>query len=143
MKKHYLLFGFLFLLLPLQLLVAQTRTIKGNVSDANKEGLIGVTVSLKGTTVGTVTDENGDYSITIGSGNDILVFSYVGFISQEITAGSQTVVNITLAEDVQNLSEVVVVGYGTQKKSQLAGAISSVSAEDIMSAHLVVAQELM
>jgi TonB-linked SusC/RagA family outer membrane protein len=133
MKKHYLLLGFLLLLLPLQFLVAQSGSLKGTVSDANKEGLIGVTVSIKGTTVGTVTDENGNYSITIGSGNDILVFSYVGFISQEITAGSQTVVNVTLAEDVQNLSEVVVVGYGTQKKSQLAGAISSVSAEDILS----------
>ena len=133
MKKHYLLLGFLLTLLPFQMLLAQSRSINGTVSDANKEGLIGVTVSLKGTTVGTVTDENGAYSITVGSGNDILVFSYVGFISQEITAGTQTQVNVTLAEDVQNLSEVVVVGYGTQKKSQLAGAISSVSAEDIMS----------
>ena len=129
MKKHFLLLGFLLTLLPFQMLLAQSRTINGTVSDANKEGLIGVTVSLKGTTVGTVTDENGAYSITVGSGNDILVFSYVGFISQEITAGTQTQVNVTLDEDVQNLSEVVVVGYGTQKKSQLAGAISSVSAE--------------
>ena len=75
MKKHYLLLGFLLTLLPFQMLLAQSRSVKGTVSDVNKEGLIGVTVSLKGTTVGTVTDENGNYSITIGSGNDILVFS--------------------------------------------------------------------
>ena len=75
MKKHYLLLGFLLTLLPFQMLLAQSRSINGTVSDANKEGLIGVTVSLKGTTVGTVTDENGAYSITVGSGNDILVFS--------------------------------------------------------------------
>lgn len=116
MKIHHFLLGLIILFFPCQSLLSQTLTIKGKVTDVNNEELIGVTVNIKGTTLGTVTDENGTYSISGISNSNVLVFSYVGFITQEVLIGTQTSINLVLEADVQNLSEVVVVGYGTQKK---------------------------
>lgn len=104
----------------------QTRiTVKGKVIDSNGEPLVGVSVAVKGTTQGVMTDIDGNYSITTDN-NATLVFSYLGFISQSKTVGSQTTINITLVETAQTMQEVVVVGYGTQKKENLTGAVSSV-----------------
>jgi TonB-linked SusC/RagA family outer membrane protein len=129
MKKSLL---FLFVLfLNLQIVIAQNRQVTGKVSDVSGSGLPGVSVTVKGTTQGSITDATGNYSVSVSGSNTTLVFSYIGYVNQEIVVGSQSQVNVKLAEDVANLSEVVVVGYGTQKKSQMTGAISSVSQKEI------------
>ena len=113
---------------------AQERVVSGKViSGDDNQPLPGASVAIKGTTRGTTTDASGEYRISVPSNvtNAELVFSAVGFVSQEITVGSQTTVNLTLTTDTRSLNEVVVVGYGTQKKSQLTGAISSVTSKQI------------
>jgi TonB-linked SusC/RagA family outer membrane protein len=125
---------FYFLLLAVSLSTqafGQSRTISGKISDAGGFGLPGVTIAAKGSTSGTVSDGNGNYSLNVPSGVQSLVYSYIGFTSQEILIGDKTQINVSLAEDVSNLSEVVVVGYGTQKKSQMTGAISQVTSKQI------------
>jgi TonB-dependent starch-binding outer membrane protein SusC len=103
-------------------------TITGNVVDPNGEPIPGVTVSVPGTSLGTATDIDGNYSITVPEGSQ-LVFSFIGFETQTIEIGDRSIINVTMAEDVSSLDEVVVVGYGTQRKSDLTGAISSVGKE--------------
>lgn len=113
---------------------AQTRTITGQVtSSENDEGLPGVNVIIKGTTQGTVTDVNGNFSIDVSSGDAILIFSYIGFVQEEIAVGNRSVVNVGLTPDVTSLQEVVVVdyGYGTVKKSDLTGSVASLSGADL------------
>ncbi|CCH55689.1 TonB-dependent receptor plug [Fibrisoma limi BUZ 3] len=112
--------------------IIQDRTVSGRVlSGEDNTPLPGVNVAVKGSTRGTTTDANGTYRISVPDNNAVLVFSSVGFISQELTIGTRATVDITLAADDKTLSEVVVVGYGTQKKSQLTGAISSVGSKEI------------
>lgn len=103
---------------------AQTITITGSVKDESGEGLIGVSVLQKGTTNGTVTDLNGNYSIAVNQQNTVLVYSYIGYITQEIKVGTQHSIAVILKEDTQSLDEVVVIGYGTAKKSDLTGAVT-------------------
>lgn len=111
---------------------AQERTVSGRIlSSDDNNGLPGVNVAVKGTTRGTTTDANGDYRIAIPNNQAVLVFSSVGFITQEVTVGNQSTISLSMQADNRALNEVVVVGYGTQKKSQLTGAISSVSAKEI------------
>lgn len=110
--------------------MAQSRTVTGKVTDSGDGSPIpGVNVLEKGTSNGTVTDADGNYSISVGS-NAILVFSFVGYTSQEATVGSQSTLDIGLQPDVTALSEVVVVGYGTQEKKEITSAVASVSAEN-------------
>lgn len=110
---------------------AQSRQITGKVTEAgSNEGLPGVSIYEKGTTLGTVSDVEGNYSLLIKDGA-ILVFSSIGYATQEVTVGERQVVNVTLAEDVTSLNEVVVVGYGEQKRSNLSGAVSSVKVGDM------------
>jgi len=104
----------------------QKRNVTGKVKDERGEELISVNVFEKGTTNGTVTSLTGDYSLQTSRPNTILVFSSIGYITQEITLGSQSVINVILKEDTQLLDEIVVVSYGTQKKRELTGAISKV-----------------
>ncbi len=112
--------------------ISQERTITGQVtSEETPEGLPGVNVILKGTTTGTVTDVNGDYSIDVSSEDAVLVFSSVGFIQQEVRVGSQSVVNVSMLVDVSSLDEVVVVGYGSQNKAELTSSISSIAPDEI------------
>jgi len=111
---------------------AQTNIrITGVVTDPAGESLPGVTISVNGTTVGTATDADGKYAITVPSANAVLKFSYIGYAVQEQAVGSRTEINVTMKEDTQALDEVVVVGYGTQKKITLTGAVASVSGEEI------------
>ncbi|CCH51209.1 TonB-dependent receptor plug [Fibrisoma limi BUZ 3] len=104
--------------------------IRGRVVDRNGSGIPGVSVVIKGTNRGTTTNANGEYTIN-ASTNATLVFSFVGYLSQEVAVSSRSQINITLAEDVKALSEVVVVGYGTQKRASVTGAISSVSSQEV------------
>ncbi|NWJ50215.1 MAG: TonB-dependent receptor [Bacteroidetes bacterium] len=113
---------------------AQTFTLKGLVTSA-KDGqpLTGVTVVVKGTTRGSITDVEGKYSINIKNG-DIVTFSFIGMDTKSIpVASNQKVLNVSLTENIQHIDEVVVVGYGTQKKSVISGAITSVKAADLES----------
>lgn len=105
-------------------------TISGRVTDENGEPIPGVTIVIAGTTTGTVTDIDGNFSIDADEGASILI-SFIGYESQRITIGNQTQVNVVLMEDQSSLEEVVVVGYGTQRKSDLTGAISSVTSKDL------------
>lgn len=112
--------------------IDQLRKITGLVTDPEGQPIIGANIIVKGTISGTVTDLNGEYSIE-GNGKSILLFSYIGYLSEEVSVGNQQSINIRLKEDTQKLDEVVVIGYGTQKRSNLSGAISKVSSSAIES----------
>jgi len=115
-----------------QIAFAQSSTISGTVTDKDDGSpLPGVNILVKGTTNGTISDVEGKYKLTINENDPILVFSSIGFISQEVQVNGQSSIDISLSEDVASLDEVVVVGYGTQKKSNITGAIASVSGEDL------------
>lgn len=105
-------------------------SVSGTVTDATGSPIPGVTVSVPGTTTGTATDLEGKYSLSVPEGST-LVFSFIGYETQRVTVGDQSVINITLEEDMASLDEVVVVGYGTQKKVNVIGSVSQVSAADI------------
>lgn len=100
--------------------------LSGNVIDSYNEPLIGVSIMIKGTTQGTVTDIDGHFDLRVDPDNT-LIFSYVGYITQEVKVNNQSVINIKLLEDTQAIEEVVVVGYGTQKKVNLSGSVSSIN----------------
>ena len=114
-------------------LFAQTIVITGTVTSAVEgEGAIpGVTVSVKGTTVGTITDVNGKFSLSVPKNATTLVFSYIGMKSQEIVIGTQTTINVVLESDVLNLDEVIVVAYGTQKREAKTGSVGVVNNDRI------------
>jgi TonB-linked SusC/RagA family outer membrane protein len=133
MKKQLLskvLFSMFFVLIGIQVL-AQDRTVSGRVTASDDgSGIPGASVSVKGTSKGATSDADGNYKITV-SGSAVITVSSVGFISQDITVGNRTQINVVLVADTKSLQEVVVVGYGTQKKSQMTGAISSVGSKEI------------
>ena len=108
----------------------QSRRVTGTVKDVKGEPLLGVNVIVRGTTNGTVTDFDGNYSLEIGT-NDVLVFSYIGYVSQTLSV-SGNVLNVVLIEDTQNLSEVVVVGYGTQQKKDITGSVAVVDTKELL-----------
>lgn len=109
----------------------QPRVITGTVKDQEGVPMVGVTVMLKGTSKGTITDIDGNYSIEVPDNAETLAFSFVGYITREVKIGKQDVINIRLEESVTSLEDVVVIGYGTAKKTDLTGSVSVVSAEDI------------
>ncbi|MCB9264286.1 MAG: TonB-dependent receptor [Lewinellaceae bacterium] len=114
------------------LLQSEAKTITGKVTAPDSpEGLPGVNVIVKGTSMGTVTDVNGIFSIDVPSEESVLVFKFIGYRTVEITVGSQSVINVVLAQDAQALDEVVVVGYGYVKKSDLTGSVTQVGAEKV------------
>ena len=110
--------------------VSSTKNISGVVKDETGEPVIGANVVVKGTTKGTVTDMNGRYSLEVPEGG-VLQISYIGYNTQEVKVGSGDVVNVSLREDSEALDEVVVIGYGTVKKSDLTGAVGSVQMKDV------------
>ena len=101
-------------------------SVTGNVKDAIGEPLIGVNVMVKGTTIGGITDANGNFSLSDVAPNAVVSISYIGYKTQEIALNGKTSVNVTLSEDSEALDEVVVIGYGTQKKADLSGAVATV-----------------
>lgn len=108
----------------------QTRRVTGKIIDNYGETVLGANVVEKGTTNGTVTDINGDFSLSVSEGATLTI-TYIGYLPQEIVVGNRTTINITLQEDTQRLDEVVVVGYGTQKRINLTGAVDQVTSETL------------
>lgn len=131
MKQHLLLllvviFG------SINCAMAQDRNVTGTVTNLEGgEPIPGVNIRVKGTSRGTVTDVDGNYSIRLVDENVVLVFSFIGFLSEEVKVGAQSTINIQLTPDVKSLSEVVVIGFGTQEKKDVTGAISSISGAEI------------
>ena len=123
--KHAVLI--IMLSLP-SILFSQTKIVRGTIIDGKGETLIGVNVVEKGTTNGTVTDVDGNFSLSVPN-NAVLVVSYVGFRSQEVPVAGKSSLQITLVEDTEILDEVVVVGYGQQKKASVVGAITQTPGE--------------
>ena len=126
-KKRFVS-GLLFVLMGMQYAFAQ-QTITGIITDENDAPIPGANILIKGTTKGTQTDFDGNYSIET-SAEDVLVISYLGYATQDVTVGDQTSIDIKLQTDQEKLDEVVVIGYGTVKKSDLTGSISRVDSRD-------------
>jgi TonB-linked SusC/RagA family outer membrane protein len=113
-------------------LFAQSLTVKGNITDNTGETIPGVNIAVKGTTSGTASDIDGNYSVTVPAGNSVLVFSFIGYSTQEINVNNRTTLNVVLEEDVQQLSEVVAIGYGTTRKADLSTAVSTIKVDQMM-----------
>jgi len=130
-KTHTLFFGhILTLLLISQSIFAQSLNVKGKVSDATNEPLIGVTIVLEGTSQGTVSDFDGNFELKANTG-DILVFSYIGYLEKKVTVANEAFLDIILESNSQLIDEVVVIGYGQSRKSDLTGSVASIKAEDL------------
>ena len=111
--------------------MAQGTEITGLVTDTSTgAALLAVNILVEGSKTGSVTNESGNYSITVPDQNSILIFSHVGYTGQSLSVGSQTIINVNLSPEAQEINEVLAIGYGTIKKSDLTGAVSSVKAED-------------
>lgn len=110
---------------------AQQNAISGKVTDISGEPLPGVTILIKGTTKGTVSDIDGAYQLSNVSSKEIIVFSFVGMVTQEIAVGNKTNINVALQSDAIGIGEVVAIGYGTVKKSDLTGAVGVISGDDL------------
>jgi TonB-dependent starch-binding outer membrane protein SusC len=139
-RKHFWYFARITLTMLLSFLfidfsIGQERTITGVITDAGGLSLPGVNIVIKGSTAGTVTDLEGKYSLKIPGDDAILSISYVGYISQEIKVEKQTLINITLNEETTQLNEVIVIGYGTQKKKLTTGANLHVGYTEIEKMH--------
>ena len=104
-------------------------TVQGKVTDNGGQGLPGVSVNIKQTTTGTTTDINGAFSISVPNSKAVLVFSYVGFATQEIEVGNRTAIDLSLSPAAGQLNEVVVIGYGTQKRKEVTSAVTTITAE--------------
>ena len=125
---------FLFLFLVSGNLMAQKVSVSGIVTDAaNGQPLFGVTIGVSGTTTGTISDKDGKFTIQVPSKETVLVFTYVGYKSQQVVVGSNTKINVALEQEMTQLEQIVVVGYGTQRKKDLTGSISLVSTKEIKS----------
>ena len=122
----------------------QQKTVNGRVTAAsNGDPLPGVNVIIKGTSQGTVTDVDGNYSIVVASDDAVLVFSFIGYLAQEIKVGSQTGIDVSLAETVESLDEIVVIGYGSQRKGDVTASIASVKSEDFIQGNVKDAGQLL
>lgn len=136
MKRRFtlkLLIPLISVLCSFSFMDAYAQEVTGTViEEGTGEGLIGASVTVKGTTRGVMTDVDGNYKIDVVDGNSVLVFSMIGFITQEITVGSQSIVNVELKLDNLSLDEVVVVGYGVQKKETVTGSVASVKGDELI-----------
>ncbi|WNH10683.1 SusC/RagA family TonB-linked outer membrane protein [Thalassobellus suaedae] len=129
-KYYFFLLG---LILCLPIYGQNDNTVKGRVSDESGMPLPGVSVIIKNTTKGTATDFDGNYTINANT-SDILIFRYLGYKTQEVSANGKSTLDVSLVEDASKLDEVVVVGYGSVKKSDLTGSVASISADDLNAA---------
>ena len=129
--------------IPSQATQQTDRIIKGKVSDDTNLPLPGVIVKIKGSTVSTVTNETGDFSITLRENQDMLTFSFIGMNTEEVTVGFRQEINLVMTSETTLLGEVVVIGYGTSNKKDLTGAITSIKAEDFNNGVLVSPAQLL
>ncbi|MCX6307862.1 MAG: SusC/RagA family TonB-linked outer membrane protein, partial [Bacteroidia bacterium] len=132
MHKKSIICSFMLILFPLLITAQNKFELKGKVFDTSGSPLAGVNVSIKGTTTATISDFDGNFNIKGRKDGDVLTVSYIGFVAQEIQIKGQQTLRITLEEDSKNLSEVMVVAYGTQKKATLTGAISSIGSTELL-----------
>ncbi len=129
----YTLIDKVIVLAPVENNLVKQQKITGRITSGDGSPLPGVNVVEKGTTNGTVTDIDGKYSITLIGQEPVLVFSFIGYLTEEVEAAGKNEIDVLLVDDIQRLDEVVVVGYGTVKKSDITGSLSSVTSEQIMS----------
>ena len=122
----------LLIFLSMPFLSAQELTVSGRITDKGGEAIIGASILVQGTTSGTITDFDGNFTVPNVASNAVLVVSYIGYKTQNISVNGKTIFNIVLEEDTETLDEVVVVGYGVQRKSDLTGAVASVKASDAL-----------
>lgn len=127
MKKNLfkIVLAFVLCMVVLPKVFAQQITVTGKVTDSTNEGMPGVNVQIKGTATGTITDFDGNYSINVPDSKSTLVFSFIGYVTQEVVVGGKKVLNVQLKDDTQTLDEVVVVAYGTSRKGDLTGALTT------------------
>src|SRR5690606_12221586 len=111
--------------------IAEAIDVSGTVTSSAGETIPGVNIMVEGTLTGTVTDIDGNYTITVPNDNDVLVFSSIGYITQEVPVNGRSVIDIVLVEDIQGLDEVVVVGYGTQKKVNVIGSVTTIGSQEL------------
>jgi TonB-dependent starch-binding outer membrane protein SusC len=111
---------------------SQQRSVTGRITDGSAGGpMPGVNIQVKGTTVGSISDVNGGYSLVVPGQNATLVFSFIGYTTRELLAGDQNVINVALTPELTGLEEVVVIGYGTVQKKDLTGSVSQVQAKTL------------
>ena len=123
--------------------ILEPKTVSGQVLDQNGEPLAGVSIVVKRTGQGVISDVTGHYSISDVSAEDVLVFSFVGMLTEEIVVGEQSIIDVTMAVDVIGIEEVVAIGYGVQKKSDITGTVASLSKERLeMVPNLNIAQAI-
>jgi TonB-dependent starch-binding outer membrane protein SusC len=137
LKKKGLLFLILSVILSTLNLFAQEKTVTGNVLDENKNPFPGVYITVKGTTTGTITNTEGVFKLNNLSNEDVLVFSFMGYKKQEINVGNSSEFNVTLEPEIIGLDEVVAIGYGTKKKSDLTGAVVHIKASEMQETPIV------
>ena len=131
MRNYYLCLC-TWLMLWLALPAWAQQPVSGTVRDANGEALIGVSVLEKGTTNGTITDIDGQFQVRRPvSENPTLIFSYIGYLTNEVAVGQQSTLDVVLQEDVAQLEEIVVIGFGTQKRVNLSGAVDQIDAQTL------------
>ncbi|MDN5216860.1 SusC/RagA family TonB-linked outer membrane protein [Fulvivirgaceae bacterium BMA12] len=121
--------------------VSASVTISGKVTDENSAPFPGVNVVEKGTTNGTVTDTEGNYKLEVGNTDAVLVFSSIGYISEEVAVGNKTIIDLSLTPDITALEEIVVVGYGTQEKAKLTGSVASVKSDLLIDRPIISVQQ--
>ena len=121
----------------------QGRSVSGVVNDTKGEPIPGVSVIVKGTTNGTITDINGNYNISVSTSDAVITFSFIGMKTQEIIVGSQSTIDVVLQDEMVGVDEVVVVGYGTQKKVNLTGAVSTVKMDEAVNQPVTNSSQLM
>ena len=133
MKKLYkrLSLSLAVLLMLSSAVLAQERVVTGTVTDENGDSMPGVNILVKGTSTGTATDADGKFSISVPGNDAVLVFTFIGYGTSEVAVGSRTTVDQTMAPDQTSLDEVVVTGYGVDKRREIAGAVSIVKAKDL------------
>ena len=118
------------LLLISQFIFAQNKTVSGTVTDKNGVPIAGVSVTAKGTTLGVTTNSTGNFSLSVPSNVNVLVLSSIGYGTQEVDISGKTSVTVSLTESISSLNELVVIGYGTARRKDLTGAVSTVQEKD-------------
>ena len=131
MKKRYLKISLVLVCLLFTTVLFAQKQIEGKVTVNNNEPLPGVSILEKGTTNGVTSDFDGNYAINNLTNNSVLVFSYLGYITKEVAVGNQSTINVSLQEDITQLEDVVVVGYGTKKKAEVISSVAQVSGDEV------------